>query len=105
MAGWMERKKNSNNSHYLLKPWLVCISQAWPTVTAPLPYLIRKETETNTWIYNPGLFFSKGQAFSTTHDITVSTGQTNSRMALFPVPALCPSTDTWNQKGDKQMLS
>ena len=66
MAGWMERKKNSNNSHHLLKPWFVYISQVFSvafTVIPPLPHLIRKETETNTWSQYPGLFSPKAKPF------------------------------------------
>ena len=63
-----KKVRNSNNDYHLLKPWLVYISQAFSvifTVIPPLPHLIRKETETNTWSHYPGLLLSKGQAFST----------------------------------------
>ena len=62
----MERKKNSNNNYHLLKPWFVYISQVFSvafTVIPPLPHLIRKETETNTWSQYPGLFSPKAKPF------------------------------------------
>ena len=67
MVGGREKIYNSNNSYHLLKPGMVvCISQAWPadlTVIPPLPHLIRKETETNTWSHYPGLFSPKAKPF------------------------------------------
>ena len=98
-----KKVRNSNNGQHLLKPWFVYISQAFSVIftVIPLPHLIRKEIETNTWSHYPGLFLSKGQAFST----ALSMPSLCLRTPVFPVPALCPSTETWNPKGDKQMLS
>ena len=43
--------------------------------------VVREETETNTWSYYLGLFFSKGQTFSTTRAVSVSSGKDNSNAA------------------------
>ena len=60
-----KKVRNSNNGQHLLKPWFVYISQAFSVIftVIPLPHLIRKEIETNTWSHYPDCFSPKAKPF------------------------------------------